>query len=193
MKLVYIHGASATGDSFNYIRQHLNYSNELVFEYDSKKGFTNNLEEMKSQLADEERVFFICHSLGGIYAVHLADAMSPDCVAGAVTLSTPYNGAESAEYIRRLLPFNKLFNDISPSSDPIRTANRISIKHPWTNVVSTAGHNPLIIYPNDGVVTLRSMRHRDDMQLIELPVNHYEIVLSQETVNIIKQHLDTLQ
>jgi pimeloyl-ACP methyl ester carboxylesterase len=192
MRLVYIHGASATGDSFNYIRQHLNYHNDLVLEYDSKEGFLNNLEQMKAELADENRVFFICHSLGGIYALHLADALSHEQVAGAITLSTPYNGAESAEYIRRLLPFNKLFNDISPTSDPIRTANRIAIKHPWTNVVSTSGHNPLIIYPNDGVVTLRSMRHRDDMRLIDLPVNHYEIVLSQQTVELIKEQIDDL-
>ncbi len=192
MRLVYIHGASATGSSFNFIRHNLDYKQELVLEYDSKDGFMNNLEHMKRTLANEQRVFFICHSLGGIYALHLADAMS-DRVAGAITLSTPYNGAESAELIKRLLPFNQLFGDISPTSLPIKTANRIAIKHPWTNVVSTAGHNPLIVYPNDGVVTLNSMRHRSDMNLIDVAVNHYEIVLSQQTVELIKEQIDLVK
>jgi len=92
MIVVYIHGASATGESFNFIRHNLNYEHELVLEYDSKDGFMNNLEHMKRTLANEERVFFICHSLGGIYAVHLAHALA-DRVVGAVTLSTPYNGS----------------------------------------------------------------------------------------------------
>ena len=192
MIVVYIHGASATGESFNFIRHNLNYKHELVLEYDSKDGFMNNLKHMKHTLANEQRVFFICHSLGGIYAVHLAHALS-DRVIGAVTLSTPYNGAESAEYIRRLMPFNRLFSDISPTSEPIKTANQLAIKHPWTNIVSVSGHNPLIIYPNDGVVTLKSMRHRNDMNLIELPVNHYEIVLSHKTVDLIKQHIDLVK
>jgi hypothetical protein len=47
MNLVYIHGASATGDSFNYIRHHLNHPDEIVIEYDSQNGFDRNLNDMK--------------------------------------------------------------------------------------------------------------------------------------------------
>ena len=74
MKIVYIHGASATGDSFNYIRQHLKHKDEYIIEYDSKHGFHNNLESMKEQLKDFNDMFFVCHSLGGIYALHLSES-----------------------------------------------------------------------------------------------------------------------
>jgi len=45
MKLVYIHGASATADSFNYIRDHIPHD-DMVIEYDSANGFNNNLAYM---------------------------------------------------------------------------------------------------------------------------------------------------
>jgi hypothetical protein len=50
MIIVYIHGASATGESFNYIREHLKHKDEYMIEYGSNHGFHNNLESMKDQL-----------------------------------------------------------------------------------------------------------------------------------------------
>jgi pimeloyl-ACP methyl ester carboxylesterase len=189
MTVVYIHGASATGDSFNYIRSHLKVKDEIVIEYDSAYGFNNNLDDMKKIIKNVDDIQFICHSLGGIYALHLADAF-PAQVEKAVTISTPYGGAESADYARYFLPFNRLLKDIGPNSDPIRAANRITIKHPWLNIVSTRGNSPWIIQPNDGVVTLTSMKHRSDMQFEELYINHYEVVMSPDTVNIIKKFIN---
>lgn len=191
MLLVYIHGANATGASFNYIRQHLDHDSELVIEYTSGNGFLNNLKSIKQQIAECKNIYFVAHSLGGIYAHHLAN-MFPDRVLGATTISTPYNGAESAEYIRHFLP-HRLFKDIGPTSEPIAISKRLPILHPWTNIVTICGSNPLIIYENDGVVTLNSMRYRNDMKLVELPVNHYEVVLKEETVNIIRGEIDGLQ
>lgn len=192
MLLVYIHGASASGASFNYIRRQLKHDNELVIEYSSERGFMNNLESISKQITDCRDVYFIAHSLGGIYAHHLAN-MFPDQILGATTISTPYNGAESAEYIKHFLPHHRLFKDIGPSSEPIAKSKKLPILHPWTNVVTIRGSNPLIIYENDGVVTLNSMRYRDDMKLVELEVNHYEVVLKEETVNIIRGEIDGLQ
>ena len=71
MTLVYIHGASATGESFNYIREHIG-GNDMVINYDSRNGFENNLKSIEEQLRPMKDVFFIGHSLGGIYSIHLA-------------------------------------------------------------------------------------------------------------------------
>jgi pimeloyl-ACP methyl ester carboxylesterase len=186
MNIVYIHGASATGDSFNYIRQHLNHPDEIVIEYNSQNGFDRNLADMKNIISNTNNVVFVCHSLGGIYALHLA-AVFPDQVLGAVTISTPYGGAESADYAKYFLPFNRLLRDIGPNSDPIKTASRIQLRHPWLNIVTTRGDSPWIVQPNDGVVTINSMRNRSEMQFEELYINHYEVVMSPKTVDIIKE------
>jgi hypothetical protein len=48
-----------------------------------------------------------------------------------------------------------------------------------------------MIEPNDGVVTIDSMRKHPDMELIDVELNHYEVVLSDQVVDIIKQRINT--
>jgi pimeloyl-ACP methyl ester carboxylesterase len=186
MTLVYIHGASATSESFNYIREKLGKGIDI--NYDSRNGFVNNLNDMIEQLKDVEDMAFIAHSLGGIYSLHIANA-TPKQVLGAVTLSTPYGGAEVAEYAKYFLPFSRLMRDIGPHSWAFEQANRIKIQHPWTNIVTVKGQSPFMLAHNDGVVTIASQKHHEDMELIEVDYNHYEVVLAEPVVNIIKERV----
>ena len=186
MQLVYIHGASATSESFNYIRSKI--GDGISVNYDSRNGFENNLENIKRELSPFKDIFFVAHSLGGIYSLHLANAM-PKQVVGAVTLSTPYGGAEVADFAKYFLPFSRLMRDIGPSSWVMRQADKIKIQHPWTNVVTVKGQSPFMAEANDGVVTIASMKHHEDMELVEVDYNHYEVVLSDKIVNIIKERI----
>jgi pimeloyl-ACP methyl ester carboxylesterase len=186
MTLVYIHGASATSESFNYIRSKI--GDGIDINYDSRNGFEKNLNDMIEQLKDVKDIAFVAHSLGGIYSLHIANAM-PEQVKGAVTLSTPYGGAEVAEFAKFFLPFSRLMRDIGPSSWVMRQADKIKIQHPWTNVVTVQGQSPFIVEPNDGVVTIASMKHHADMELVEVDYNHYEVVLSDKIVGIIKERI----
>jgi pimeloyl-ACP methyl ester carboxylesterase len=190
MKIVYIHGASATSESFNYLRSKL--GSGIDVNYDSRNGFENNLNDMLLQLKDCDNIVFVAHSLGGIYALHLANAM-PEQVLGAVTLSTPYGGAEVAQYAQYFLPFSRLMRDIGPSSWTMRQADKIKIQHPWTNIVTVKGQSPFMLAANDGVVTISSQRHHADMELVEVDCNHYEVVLSDVVVELIQERLSTFQ
>jgi pimeloyl-ACP methyl ester carboxylesterase len=187
MKLVYIHGAHATSESFNYIKSKIGTGIDL--NYDSRNGFENNLKDMLSTLSGHTDLVFIAHSLGGIYSLHLANAI-PDQVRGAVTLSTPYGGAEVADYAKYFLPFSRLMRDIGPSSWVMKQSDRIKIQHPWTNIVTVKGQSPFIVEPNDGVVTIASQRHHGDMELVEVDYNHYEVVLSDQVVKLIKERVN---
>ena len=186
MTLVYIHGASATSESFNYIRSKLGKGIDI--NYDSRNGFENNLEDMKQQLKDVKDMAFVAHSLGGIYSLHIANAM-PAQVKGAVTLSTPYGGAKVAEFAQFFLPFSRLMRDIGPSSWAFKQADQIKIQHPWTNIVTVKGQSPFLLEHNDGVVTIASQKHHEDMELIEVDLNHYEVVLSDRVVELIKERV----
>ena len=183
---MYIHGASATSESFNYIRNKLGKGIDI--NYDSRNGFENNLREMQEQLAGVNDIAFIAHSLGGVYSLHLANAI-PKQVVGAVTLSTPYGGAEVAEVVKFFLPFSRLMRDIGPSSWAMKQADRIKIQHPWTNIVTIKGQSPFMAEHNDGVVTIASQKHHTDMELIEVDYNHYEVVLSDVVVKLIKERV----
>lgn len=184
MNLVYIHGANATSESFNHIRDKLGKGIDV--NYDSRNGFENNLKDMLVQLKNVKDIAFIAHSLGGIYALHVANAI-PKQVLGAVTISTPYGGAEVADYAKYFLPFSRLMRDIGPSSWVMKQSDKIKIQHPWTNIVTVKGQSPFMHEPNDGVVSIASQRHHKDMELIDLEYNHYEVVLSDQAIKIIQE------
>jgi hypothetical protein len=113
-----------------------------------------------------------------------------DQVVGAVTLSTPYGGAEIADVAKFFLPYSRLLRDVGPNSWAMKRANNISITHPWLNIVTVKGNALWVPQPNDGVVTIASQKyHSKDMDLVELEYNHYEVLLSDKTVKIIKERL----
>ena len=190
--IVYIHGASATAESFTHIRQYVrDYFDEpdIMLEYKSDNGFDNNLAQMKGKLDDADRLFFISHSLGGIYSLYLADYYK-ETTHGGISLATPYGGSEEADFARYFLPFNRLMKDVGTMSHVIKDSKYITAPPNWTQVVTTVGQSPWIQEPNDGVVTLKSMRSRTDFEQIEVALNHYEVVISDQVVKII---LDKIQ
>ena len=190
--IVYIHGASATAESFTHIRQYVrDYFDEpdIMLEYKSDNGFDNNLAQMKGKLDDADRLFFISHSLGGIYSLYLADYYK-ETTHGGISLATPYGGSEEADFARYFLPFNRLMKDVGTMSHVIKDSKYITAPPNWTQVVTTVGQSPWIQEPNDGVVTLKSMRSRTDFEQIEVALNHYEVVISDQVVKIV---LDKIQ
>lgn len=193
MRIVYIHGANATATSFNYIREHITLPGTPL-SYNSANGFANNVNEMIPVIQRlRGPIFFVAHSLGGVYALHLAQAIL-DRVAGAVTLSTPYGGSREADMVRMFLPNSQLMRDIGPNSQPMSKLVDMIVPAYWTNVVTTQGNNSFISSANDGVVTVDSMRSLGDrMRLIELDLNHYEVVLAPKVVNIIKSQINKIK
>ena len=75
MSLVYIHGANATAQSWNYIQ--CKCGEGITVSYDSALGFKNNLTRITEELSILDEIEFVAHSLGGIYAIHLASARKP--------------------------------------------------------------------------------------------------------------------
>jgi pimeloyl-ACP methyl ester carboxylesterase len=186
MLIVYIHGATATAQSFNYIRNSIK-GPDLLLEYDSENGFQNNLDAMRETIAEYpmQALFFIGHSLGGIYALSLAEIFSQR-TCGGVTISTPYGGSEVAPFLKYFVPFNRLLKEIGPASPPIVHASEIELSVPWCNVVTTRGNSPWIAAPNDGVVTVESQRKHLGFDYIDVAANHYEVLMDPETVSIVR-------
>jgi len=189
MLTVYIHGATATAQSFNYIRSSIK-GQDLLLEYDSENGFQNNLDAMGETIAQHpgEDLFFIGHSLGGIYSLSLAELFS-DRVLGGTTISTPYGGSEVAPFLKYFVPFNRLLKEIGPTSPPIVHAAEIELSVPWCNIVTTRGNSPWIATPNDGVVTVESQRKHLGFDYIDVAANHYEVLMDPETVMIVKARI----
>jgi len=188
MTTVYIHGAHATTETFNYIRSKFGQSDDVLISYSSVHSFKNNMRDMASQLKYCEDITFIAHSLGGVYALYLAN-LFPKKVRKTFSMSTPYGGSTQSNLIRWMLPHNQMFRDIAANGPVIQTALAMPLPCPWTNVVSTRGHNPWLMEANDGVVSVASQKARKDMNLIDVHVNHYEVVISEKTMKYLAEFL----
>jgi pimeloyl-ACP methyl ester carboxylesterase len=181
--LVYIHGANATRTSWNYIRSKVKSQHECVLEYSSYNKFTDNLQDMLKEIHQFERVFFVGHSLGGIYAYHLASKL-PFRSVGGISIASPFGGAGGAYFLSLIFPFYQLYKDIKPNSYPITHISSIKNVQRWTQVITTRGHNPMINGKNDGVVTIASQR-QIDCEKVYMNESHNEILQSDNFAGLI--------
>jgi pimeloyl-ACP methyl ester carboxylesterase len=189
MKIVYIHGATASERSFAYIQRSLRAEDPIYLTYDKDTSAKDNLQAMYDILDfDDGPFFYVCHSLGGIYATYLQNEFKL-VSKGCVSLATPFGGSEIATWGGMLNPGYQLFKDITTSSSFIKNSRDIPLHCPWTQVVTTEGDVPWLVGRNDGIVTRWSMTCRGDVEYIEVDRNHYEIVLSKRAVDIIKKRV----
>ena len=183
LSVIWVHGANQSGLSFQYLRSLTRFKNELVAEYDTSNKFFNNLEMLSNKINQVRGPYFIIgHSLGGLYALHLTKHVD---IAGAVSISTPFAGSWTADWARFFVPAYQLFRDVGRRSIPIKEAQDIKIEVAWTQIVSTKGNVPYHGGQNDGVCTIKSMKSRKDMELIEVPHTHFEVMCSDLVVKII--------
>ena len=181
--VIWIHGANQSGLSFQYLRSLTRFKNELVIEYDTSHKFYNNLEMLSNEINQVRGPYFIIgHSLGGLYALHLTKYVD---IAGAVSISTPFAGSWTADWARFFVPTYQLFREVGRRSIPIKDSQDIKIKVDWTQIVSTKGNVPYHGGKNDGVCTIKSMKSRKDMELVEVPHTHFEVMCSDLVAEII--------
>jgi pimeloyl-ACP methyl ester carboxylesterase len=184
MKIIYIHGATASERSFAFIQQSIQSVDPIYLNYNKASTAEQNLIDMRKVLDTVQEPFaIVAHSLGGVYATYIQNEYQ---TTGVVSLATPFGGSELATWGSIFNPHYQLFKDISPSSSFIRNSKKIDIQCPWMQMVTTVGDVPWINGTNDGIVTRSSMTCRSDVEYTEVDRNHYEIVLSQRVVDIIK-------
>lgn len=190
--LVYIHGAGASQNSLRWLQEQMGSVeyDEVQLSYENENGFMNNVAHMEQALQGYDNLFFIAHSLGGVYAAHLAGAL-PDKVLGAVTMGTPYGGCKHVAALSLFWPC-QLFNDIGQHSLPIARGLCTTLPGSWVAIVTTKGRVPWMTEDNDGVVTKKSMMAHPHTELYEVDATHHEVVLSPCTIDIIRLTLAPL-
>lgn len=179
--IVLIHGAHQSNVTFEYMRHALPGFKYINIEWSAESGFEQNLQEMKSALKTcKDPVYIIGHSMGGIYAAHIANSLN--CIGGA-TISTPWGGSKAADWMRYMLPGHPLYREVGTKSPIISYARTVKLPGRWTNYVSTEGNVPGMGKNNDCVLTVESMMSRKDLYTKYIKATHYEIVMSTDLIH----------
>jgi len=188
--IIFVHGAGATPKSFAFIRLHFADHDLYDFTYDTNKPCREAIEALKALIVRiEGPVVLVGHSLGGVVSMNAA--CEAEGVCGVVTLASPLGGAKAAQYLRWL--FNSaLLDDLSPYSTNIKTTLGRTPPCPVRSIVTVGGALPFMNEPNDGVVTVESQTAMRGPEYISVNTNHFEVLLSDDVVTLIREFIDKI-
>lgn len=192
----FIHGANATPLSFKSIQLKLRESDSIQehqfinVKYDCQDPLSEIVERIVSVLPDDVPIFLVGHSLGGVIAAAVAQKnihfeYGKD-IKGVITIASPLGGCEGADYLQWLFPHYHLFKNISTKNKVVMDLKANGAAVPTLSFITTSGNNPVYPEANDGVVTVNSQRALRNAKKIEVPYNHFEVLLSEDVAEHIK-------
>lgn len=185
MEVVLIHGANASKTSWNWIGSQIEKHKRLT--WGMMVHPENNLVAMEKELP--KKCIVVGHSMGGLYAWHLAER-NPDRVVAGISVATPFGGSIQAG-VWKMFNYNIPWLQMLSRTEPWTAETRlVEAPVPWTNVVCSHGFDLWAVGENDGVVTVESQRelHGPAVEIV-LDYGHNEVLQSQELLDIIKTTL----
>jgi pimeloyl-ACP methyl ester carboxylesterase len=217
--IVFFHGALSTPISGSFICKSLEDDPELFvncnFHYDLVQAsaddiFINAIQHVNELIESvkPDEVILLGHSWGGIVAHEvamelqrvndLALAMNSGqyLPVSVVTLSSPYTGSSTASWLSMLKPFSRFLANVATSGMVMRSFQKKKIRVSTLAIITNSGGNTIMLGENDGVVTTKSqhgvcrmMYNKRQLRIIELKLNHFEVLLSDEVVDLIRRFI----
>ncbi|MCS7317103.1 MAG: putative lipase [Candidatus Dojkabacteria bacterium] len=202
--ILYIHGAWASKNSFNYIVEKIKNTNNFFFEYELNKRVQSIAEDALSFAKEniKGKYSIIGHSLGGIIGHKIAE-LDENCEE-LLTLASPYGGTfvgsiahtmkNMEEYIQNMnfLNFTEvlknsiIFSDIFPNSEFLNSLKELKNTF-HASVICTGGKIPLFNEKHDNVVTVSSQEKSPTNIKVYFDSTHNEILLREETIRVIEK------
>jgi len=198
--VIFVHGSGQSGLSVNYLHVFLPECNLLLLEYAVQENPDNILERFDKEITKtfgNENYHIIAHSYGCLLSTLLADKTKR--VLSFVAMSSPWGGSHAARWISMVFRQSKLFSNVKPNSMFLQGIQNIELNIPVANIITTGSKGSpndlagLGSQHNDGLLTVETQKKVPskftDVECIELPLSHNEVLLSFDTINIIKQHI----
>jgi pimeloyl-ACP methyl ester carboxylesterase len=187
MKTVaYIHGLNQTSRCFGYIMQNLPDQKRIVIDYDSHQPLELSLQQVLRQLPKAGELSLVGHSLGGLIATLIAHERE---LQELILISAPIAGSRAARIAKWIPGSPAIMRDITPTSSRIVQACTTKISVPTLSICSVTGHLAAEKEPNDGIVTIASQKALPFGRKAEVKANHFEILMHDRTVDLIRKHL----
>jgi triacylglycerol esterase/lipase EstA (alpha/beta hydrolase family) len=158
--IIYIHGANASSDNFNYYILKFPKHNILKIDYSMEDDPFDIVEHVKLRKQREfpgQKVHLIGHSFGGLISSWYASVYSKD-VKNLVTIATPWQGTPVARIFGMFFK-GKVFENTKPGAEVLAFLQEKTFKGNHFNIVCTRGANPVAGLggkANDGMITCDS-------------------------------------
>jgi pimeloyl-ACP methyl ester carboxylesterase len=185
--LHFIHGFNSSHYSFAYLAKELGAVSNI--DYKSYQPLEKSVLDVGLHLPHKEPVILIGHSLGGVLAMMLA-LKGQHNVQGVVTISSPLGGSKAASLTRWFMNL-PILNDITPSSDAMKLFKSKPAPCSVLSIISTGGHLPAAGEANDSIVSVQSQSALKYAQKVEIPANHFEILMHDQTIEAVRAFTQT--
>lgn len=159
--VIYIHGANADPDNFNYYTLKLPEHRFIAPSYSMDEDPYDLVEILrirKEREFGQEPVYLVGHSFGGLLAAWYA-SVYPNNVKHIVTIATPWQGTPVARIFGYFWRNSQMFQNTRPGAEVLQLLQEKTFNGKHTNIVCTAGSNPVAGLggkANDGMITCDS-------------------------------------
>lgn len=194
--IIYIHGANASSDNFNYYILKLPKHNILRIDYsmeDDPFDIVENVKLRKQREFSGQKVHLIGHSFGGLIASWYASVYSKD-VKNLFTLATPWQGTPVARIFGYFWRNAKVFQNTKPGAEVLALLQEKAFKGNHYNIVCTRGANPVAGLggkANDGMITCDSQSATPpkfiNTENTFIEAGHSEVLLNNNVTDILQK------
>ena len=193
--VIYLHGANADPDNFNYYTLKMPEHPFFAPAYDMEQDPYDLVEHVRMQKEREwgkQKVVLVGHSFGGLLASWYA-SVYPNKVDHLITIATPWQGTPVARILSMTFRNRKVFDNTKPGAHVLRLLQEKTFTGKHTNIVCTGGANPLAGlggHANDGMISVSSQSATPPKfkktQNIYIEAGHSGVLLNNDVTQILQ-------
>lgn len=183
--VVLLHGAFSSPLSFQRIKEKIPDANLIFPQYSVEESLESVVHRVNETVrAVQGPVELIGHSLGGV--ICMAVARINPLVQSVFTMASPFGGNKVVSHLKWVNK-HEMYRTLDPTNETLTMIRNEAPTCRICSVITTLGNNPLIPEANDGVVSIKSQSALSYGSKIHMPVNHFEVLMADKIIDLIKE------
>lgn len=195
-KVIYLHGANASPDNFNYFKVMCGEHDSIAPVYDMEEDpfdVVDQLNRKAGNTFEGEQLIIVGHSFGGLIGAWYS-AINPSRVKHLVTIATPWQGTPVARIFGYFFRNSNMFKNTRPGANVLALLQQKEFNGNHTNIVCTGSGNPVAgmgSHANDGMVGVDSQCSTPPMftnsQNVYIEAGHSGVLLNNTVTDLLRK------